>query len=201
MPEPEPRPADPPITRILRRLADGDQGAADDLLPLVYEELQELARARMRELGPGQTMQATALVHEAWMRLGGREAVAWDDRRHFYGAAARAMRLILVDQFRRRSRVKRGGGDGAAEPLETIEVAVPAEEPDFDLEALDLALTAFEEQHPRHARMVGLRYFGGLEMAAIAELLDVSLRTVERDWTFARTWLHREIERHALRGD
>lgn len=178
-----------PITQVLSRLANGEQSAADELLPLVYEHLRSLARARVGSAD--QTMQATALVHEAWVRLGAREAVTWESRGHFYGAAARAMRHILVEQARRRRSIKRGG-ERRAEEFEP-DVAAPDEAVGLDLEALDLALTRFQEVHPRPARLVTLRYFGGLEMAEIAEVLGISLRTAERDWTFARTWLRRAL--------
>lgn len=184
----------PPITRVLQRLAAGEPGAADELLPMVYEELRQLAQARVARLAPGQTLQATALVHEAWVRLGARDAVQWHDRAHFFGAAARAMRFILVEQARRKHSGKRGGGS-AREVLHD-DIAAPEEADAFDLEALDRALTQLEQEHERCARLVTLRYFGGLAMEEIAELLEVSDRTAQRDWLFARTWL-----RLALGGD
>lgn len=125
------------------------------------------------------------------MRLGARDAVQWDDRAHFFGAAARAMRLILVDQARHKGRDKRGGGK-QREPL-SDEIAAPEMAANLDLQLLDRALTSFEDQHPRPARLVMLRYFGGLGMEEIAKMLEVSLSTVERDWLFARTWLRREM--------
>lgn len=179
----------PAITRILDRLAKGEPGAADELVPVVYEELHRLAQSRIAQLAPGQTMQATALVHEAWVRLGAREAVDWNDRAHFFGAAARAMRFILIERVRHQRRQKRGGGQSAA-PLHD-DIAAPEATGGLDLEQLDAALTRFEAEHPRQARLVNLRYFGGLAMEEIAELLEVSLRTVERDWLFARSWLRR----------
>ncbi|MCA8964515.1 MAG: sigma-70 family RNA polymerase sigma factor [Planctomycetes bacterium] len=189
----EASPADrPPITQALQRLAAGHPGAADQLLPLVYDELRRLASSRLVGQGPGQTVEATALVHEAWLRLGGADAVHWDDRAHFFGAAARAMRFILVDHARHRARIKRGG-DQKHEPLPP-DVAVPEVAGEVDVEALDLALTRFEEEHPRPARLVMLRYFGGLPMEEIAKLLQVSLRTAERDWLFARSWLRARLE-------
>lgn len=186
----DPPPDQPPITRILRQLAAGEAGAADELLPLVYEELRQLARGRMAQLKPGQTMQATALVHEAWVNLGAREAVHWDDRSHFFGSAACAMRFILVQQARSKRRQKRGG-DQQREPLYDIEA--PMTDSGFDLEALDQALTRLEAEHELHARLVNLRYFGGLGMQEIADMLSISLRTAERSWVFARSWLRREL--------
>lgn len=192
MPASDSSPERPPITQILRRLEAGESGAADELLPLVYDELRQLARSRMAALAAGQTLQATALVHEAWVRLGAREAVHWDDRAHFFGAAVRAMRLILVDQARRKGRDKRGGGQ-RPEGLQADIEAPATGSGDLDLEALDAALTRLEAKHPRQARLVMLRFFGGLAMQDIAEQLAVSLATAERDWLFARAWLKGEM--------
>ena len=188
----EPESEAPAITRILQRLGRGEPGAADDLVPAVYDELREMARHRIAQLAPGQTVQATALVHEAWMRLGGREAVDWNDRAHFFGAAARAMRFILVEQARHRGRIKRGGGE-RPESLEDDRIAAPEESAALDLQALDRALDRMEHEHPRPAKLVMLRYFGGLGMEEIAETLAISLRTAERDWQFARSWLRRAL--------
>ena len=192
MPTADPPSDRPPITRVLRRLADGEPGAADELLPLVYDELRRIATSRMAHQKPGQTLQATALVHEAWVRLGARDAVEWSDRAHFFGAAARAMRFILVEQTRRKGRDKRGGGL-QREPLHD-DIAAPEPTAGIDFGELDRALSLLEAKHPRPARLVMLRYFGGLPMAEIAELLGISLRSTERDWLFARTWLRRVLD-------
>ena len=161
-------------------------------MPLVYDELRQLAQARVARLAPGQTLQATGLVHEAWVRLGAREAVDWRNRAHFFGAAARARRFILVEQARRKAAIKRGG-DHRHEPL-VDQVAAPEAAAPFDLQALDRALIRLEREHERSARLVMLRYFGGLEMAEIAELLEVTPRTLQRDWQFASSFLRVALE-------
>jgi RNA polymerase sigma factor (TIGR02999 family) len=182
----------PPITRVLARMAVGESGAAEQLLPLVYDELKSLARARMARLPAGQTLQATALVHEAWLKLGGDQPKPFQDRAHFFGAAARAMRNILVDQARAKATRKRGGGQDRAEV--TPDLAVVEDVPTTDLLALDEALTALEREHGRPAQVIMLRYFAGLDMEDIAVTLGVTSRTVERDWRFARAWLRRVLD-------
>lgn len=176
-----------PITSVLARIAVGDSGAAEQLLPLVYEELRALARARMAHLPAGQTIQATALVHEAWVKLGGNQPKPFENRAHFFGAAARAMRNILIDQARAKGSQKRIGGRCRVELTPDLIVAAPGAE--IDLLALDEALNGLERAHPRPAQVVMLRYFAGLEMPAVAAAIGVTSRTAERDWRFAKAWL------------
>ena len=186
------------VTRILSQIEAGDGSAAEQLLPLVYEELRKLAAARLAHEKPGQTLQATALVHEAYLRLvdgkesglGDHETAKWDSRGHFFGAAAEAMRRILVDSARRRNAAKRAGG---VERL-VVDVADPlALGPQLDLLALDEALTKFAAREPLKAQLVQLRFFAGRTMPEAAEILGISLATAERHWTFARTWLYAEL--------
>lgn len=184
------------ITRVLDAAAAGDRQAAADLLPLVYDELRKLARARMAAEPPGVSIQATALVHEAYLRLiGGEEAREWDGRGHFFAAAAEAMRRILVDAARRRKRLKHGGGLDRVELDEEVEddLAIQTPETREDLVALDAALTKFQEEDPEAAQLVKLRYFVGMSMSEAATVLGISQRSAERTWTFAKAWLHREI--------
>lgn len=180
------------ITQMIQAAAAGDGEAAAALLPRVYRELRSLAAARLRRLPAGQTLQATALVHEAYLALIGRQDPGWNGRGHFFGAAAQAMREILIDQARRKAALKRGGDleRAAVEPDELGELGVASELPGEDLLALDAALTRLQAEHPDRARVVVLRYFGGLQEAEIAEVLGVSTRTVERAWRFARAYLH-----------
>lgn len=179
------------VDRVLRAVSPHDGQAADELLPLVYDELRELAEARLARTPPGQTLQATALVHEAWLRVVGDADPGWDCRAHFFAAAARAMRNILVDQARRKGRLKHGGGrkrvaEGAAEE--------PSIEPPMvEMAALDEALRRLEARDPRKARIVELRFFTGLTMAEVAEVMEMSLSRVEAEWRFARSWLQREV--------
>jgi RNA polymerase sigma factor (TIGR02999 family) len=175
------------LTQILSNIENGDPTASDQLLPLVYDELRRLAAARLSHERPGQTLQATALVHEAYMRLVGKdERQHWNGRRHFFGAAAEAMRRILIDNARRRKQ-PRHGGDRHRLQLDEGDAVVAASE---ELLALDEALTIFEQRDPQAAELVKLRYFAGLTMQQAAESLGLSLRTAERNWTYARTWLH-----------
>lgn len=181
-------PGDLQITRLLHAAAAGDRDAAAALLPEVYGELRRLAEARLRRVPPGQTLQATALVHEAYLALVGRSDPGWNGRGHFFGAAAQAMREILIDQARRKAAFKRGGDlrrDDAALALAPAE-GLPGE----DLLALDAALTRLQAEHPERAQVVLLRHFAGLGEAEIAEILGVTTRTVERAWRFARAYLH-----------
>jgi RNA polymerase sigma factor (TIGR02999 family) len=181
------------VTRILAAIEAGEAGATDDLLPIVYDELRDLARQRLAQERPGQTLQATALVHEAYLRLVGGsddDAGGWEGRGHFFGAAALAMRRILVERARRRGRVRHGGGRARVD----LDVAVQlGEEPDDDLLALDTALDDLEAYDERKARVVLLRHFGGLGVEETAAALDVSPATVKSDWSFARAWLHRKL--------
>ena len=181
------------VTVALARIERGEPGASEALWDLVYQDLKQLAAARLARLGAGQTMQATALVHEVWMRLGGDAPPSFDGRAHFFGAAANAMRNILVDEARRKARLRRNRGEAPA-PL-TADIAALAADSPVDMLALDEALTAFAREYARPAHIVMLRFFAGLEIARIAELLGVTTRTVDRDYLFARTWLRRFLSR------
>jgi RNA polymerase sigma factor (TIGR02999 family) len=179
------------VTRLLSDLAQGDAHAAGQLLPLVYEELRKLAAVRMAEEAPGNTLNATALVHEAYLRLvEPADAARWDNRSHFFAAAAEAMRRILVENARRKRRLKRGG-DRRRVSLEAAESL--AQEPSEDLLALDEALTRLTAHDPIKAEVVKLRFFAGLTMPEVAQSLGLSLATAERHWTYARTWLYAEL--------
>ena len=179
------------VTRILWQIEAGDQSAAEQLLSLVYDELRKLAAARLAEEKPGQTLQATALVHEAYIRIAGaRQPTEWNGRGHFFAAAAEAMRRILVENARRKQRVKRGGGQQRIS-LEAAESMVPA--PSEDLVALDEALVRLAEHDPVKAEVVKLRFFADLTMPEVALALNISLATAERYWTYARTWLYAEF--------
>jgi RNA polymerase sigma factor (TIGR02999 family) len=179
------------VTRILSALEQGAPQAAEQLLPLVYEELRRLAAERMAQEKPGQTLEATALVHEAYLRLVDVDkAQHWNSRGHFFAAAAEAMRRILVEQARRKRRVKHGGDRRRVGLDEALSIA---EAPGDDVVALDEALHQFEAIDPVAAQVVKLRYFAGLTMPEAAEALGVSLRTAERNWTYAKTWLHRQL--------
>ena len=180
------------VTRILGRIESGDQQASEDLLPLVYDELRKLAAARMASQPADHTLQATALVHEAYVRLVDvDQAQRWDSRGHFFAAAAEAMRRILVDKARKKKRLKHGGGS-VKQPFGAAD-AVAAEPPDEQLLEIDEALSRLEFEDPEVARIVKLRFFAGCSMPEIAKAVGRPLRSVERDWLFARTWLHREI--------
>ena len=177
------------ITRILSAIEDGDPKAAERLMPLVYDELRRLAAGRLAREVPGQTLQATALVHEAYLRLVGRdEARGWTSRGHFFAAAAQAMRRILVDNARRKGTRKRGVGL-ERQPLD--EVAAP--QPDDELLALDEALQTLAATDPIKARLVELRYFAGLTGEQAAEVLGISPATADRHWVFAKAWLRNEV--------
>lgn len=179
------------VTRILQAIDDGDPRAAAELLPLVYRELRTLAAQKLSHEKSGQTLQATALVHEAYLRLiGVDQAQQWNGRGHFFAAAAEAMRRILVESARRKQQRGRGG-DRHRISLDAVQVA--ADGPSEDLLALDESLARFEELDPLAAKLVKLRYFAGMTMPEAAEALGISLRTAERNWTYARTWLHRDL--------
>jgi RNA polymerase sigma factor (TIGR02999 family) len=175
------------VTRVLRAVARGEPEAAADLLPLVYEELRRLARARLAKLPPGQTLQATALVHEAYLRVVRSEDPGWDGRAHFFGAAAQAIREILIEQARRKATGKHGG---ARKRVDAGDIPIAACAPEEDLLALHEALARLERQAPRQHQVVMLCYFAGLEQKEVAEVLGLTTRTVERDWRFAKAWLH-----------
>jgi RNA polymerase sigma factor (TIGR02999 family) len=182
----------PEITVFLDSVAGGDARAAEQLLPLVYGELRKLAARKMAGESPGHTLQATALVHEAWLRLVGAEHQGWQNRAHFFAAAAEAMRRILVEHARRKQSLKRGSGSEHIELDETILVlSAPADE----LLAVHEALDKLTQQDPAAAELVKLRYFVGMTMEEAASVLGLSKRTAENLWTYARVWLHREIAR------
>ena len=180
------------VTRILSAIEQGDSRAAERLLPLVYDELRRLAAQRLADEAPGQTLQPTALVHEAYLRLTGKDGAGqnWDDLGHFFAAAAEAMRRVLVENARRKRRVKRGGGRRRV-ALDAAESLVQA--PSEDLLALDEALTRLTAHDPVKAEVVKLRFFAGLTMPEVARTLNISLATAERHWTYARTWLYAEL--------
>lgn len=179
------------VTQLLDAAAAGDQRAAAELLPLVYDELRKLAAIRMAAETPDQTLQPTALVHEAYLRLiGPADKARWENRGHFFAAAAEAMRRILVDAARRKRREKHGG-DRQRVDLDTVAIVSP--EPKEDLIALDSALTRLASEDAQAARLVELRHFAGLTVPEAAQVLGISPRTADRLWSFARAWLHREI--------
>jgi RNA polymerase sigma factor (TIGR02999 family) len=181
----------PDVTQLLTAIEHGDAVAAEKLLPLVYEELRKLAAAKLTHENPGQTLQATALVHEAFVRLVDVEnAQKWDSRGHFFAAAAEAMRRILVENARRRRQLKRGG---QYRRTDMDDFPIVADEIKEDLLALDDALTKLNSVDADAARLVQLRYFTGLTIPQAAESLGISPRTADRLWAFARAWLHREI--------
>lgn len=184
------------ITQIIQTAGDGDPSAADQLLPLVYDELRRLAQREIAKERPGQTLQATALVHEAYLRLVGSANLRWESRAHFFSAAARAMRRILVDRARRRQTAKHGGGKRQT-GLHRLEVT--CDDATFrgaeQLVALDETLTKLERVDSRKAQLVMLRYFAGLTIQETAQALSVSPATVKTDWHFARAWIFGEMNR------
>lgn len=178
------------VTRILSAIDQGDPHAAGKLLPLVYDELRKLAAAKLALEKPGQTLQATALVHEAYVRLVDVDREQrFSGRGHFFAAAAESMRRILVEQARRKRRAKHGGERRRVDLEEALSLAEPGD----DLLALDEALTRLALLDPLAAKLVALRYFAGLTMAQAAEALGIALRSAERNWTYAKSWLHREL--------
>ncbi|MBU1699545.1 MAG: sigma-70 family RNA polymerase sigma factor [Candidatus Eisenbacteria bacterium] len=178
------------ITRILTALEQGDPRAADELLPLVYQELRRLAAQKLARETPGQTLQATALVHEAYLRIVGSGDQDWSHRGHFFAAAAEAMRRILIEAARRKKSLKRGGDRRRVE-LDDATLAI--EGPSDDILALNQVLDRFTEVDPEAAELVKLRYFGGLTLEQIAQIRGVTRRTVVNHWAYARAWLHREM--------
>ncbi|MHC4126524.1 MAG: ECF-type sigma factor, partial [Planctomycetota bacterium] len=176
------------VTRILAAIEQGDVRAVDELLPLVYQELRRLAAQRMKQEKPGQTLQATALVHEAYLRLVGSESQNWNSRGHFFSAAAEAMRRILIDNARRKKSLRRGGGRRRIQ----LDERVLTKDDDIlteNLLALDETLEKFSKKHKVKAELVKLRYFAGLTIEQAANVLDISHATAERYWDFARSWL------------
>lgn len=181
------------VTQILEALAAGESQAAEELLPLVYEELRRVAAAQLAQERPGQTLQATALVHEAYLRLVGGDT-SWENRRHFFGAAAEAMRRILVERARRKRRVRHGGGRQRVD-LNTAEIAIEA--PAVDLLALDEALDRLAAEDPQKAELVKLRFFAGLSEQEAADVLGISRATAARHWSYARAWLFDRLREDA----
>ena len=180
------------MTRILDAVQQGNANAADELLPLVYEELRKLAAARMVNEAESHTLQPTALVHEAWLRLVGNEAPAFQNRAHFFGAAAEAMRRILIDRARKRNRERRGG-DLQRVDFERLDVANP--EDDTTLLAVSEALDRLATHDPEGAELIKLRFFAGLPNIEAARVLGLSERTAKRTWAYARAWLYEELKR------
>jgi RNA polymerase sigma factor (TIGR02999 family) len=180
------------VTRILEDLHKGDQRAADRLLAAVYEELRRLAASKLARERPGQTLQATALVHEAYLRLLGDEPARWDNRGHFFAAAAEAMRRILVEAARRKARLKHGGGRKQYELDEADYIVLPDS---IDLVALDEALEKLGRQDAVKAQLVKLRYFAGMTIEEAGQALGISRATANRYWTFARAWLFHEVSK------
>lgn len=179
------------VTRILERAHQGDPTASEELLPLVYEELRRLAMSKMALQPVGHTLQATALVHEAWLRLDASSSQRWVNRRHFFAAASQAMRHVLIERVRRKLRVRHGGEMERVE-LDAIEIAAPTDD-DHRLLDLHAALEELTALAPEKAEVVKLRFFIGLEEKEIAELLGITPRTVERYWSYAKVWLFERI--------
>jgi RNA polymerase sigma factor (TIGR02999 family) len=185
-----PTPSGAEITSLLEAWSHGDRAALDRLIPVLYDELKRLAHGRMQHERPDHLLQTTALVHEAYLRLVGVTRVRWEDRAHFFAVAAQVMRRVLVDTARGRDAQKRGGGL----PLLPLDAVEPRQAPPpVDVLDLDRALHALARAYPRQARVVELRYFGGLSVEEAGEVLGVSSDTVHRDWNFARLWLMREL--------
>ena len=181
-------PAD--VTQLLNAIEEGDPHVAEELLPLIYEELRRLAASKMSAQPAGHTLQATALVHEAWLKIS-RENHRWENRRHFFSAAAEAMRRILVDQARRKQRLKRGG---AQERLSFDEIDIAIETPPDELLRVDDALAKLAQEDALKAELIKLRFFAGLGISEAAEILGISATTTKRHWAFARAWLYDELK-------
>jgi RNA polymerase sigma factor (TIGR02999 family) len=179
------------FTRILESIEHGDPKAADELLPLVYEELRKLAASKMAHESPNQTLQPTALVHEAWQRLVGNENPQFANRAHFFAAAAEAMRRILIDKARRKRALRHGGGQQRVEMEDVLELAAPG---DDELLSVNEALDKLAAQNQPEAELVKLRYFVGMTLEEAAEALGISARTADNYWAHARAWLFREIK-------
>ncbi len=184
------------VTQILAKIECGEPSAADQLLPMVYDELRKLAAARLAQERPGQTLQATALVHEAWLRLVGGQSpdeqnLHWNGRAHFFGAAAEAMRRILIDRARAKQALKHGAEQHRV-PLDELQLANP--EPAWDLLAVNEALERLEQLDPLAGAIVKLRYFVGMTIPEVANALSASASTIDRQWAWARAWLHAELQ-------
>ena len=180
------------ITLLLQKAEKGDTHAAERILPLVYDELRKLAAARMARESGAQTLQPTALVHEAWLRLGGDAQPSWENRGHFFAAAAEAMRRILIDRARHRRAQRHGGGQVRVD-LENIELAAPSDNDDYMVLAVHEALEKFAGEDPAKAELVKLRYFAGLTLEEAADALGIPHGTAKRWWTYSRAWFFREI--------
>lgn len=181
------------VTRLLDAVERGEPQAAEELLPLVYDELRRLAAIRMAQQSPGQTLQATALVHEAWLKLAGGDARHWNNRSHFYLTAAEAMRQILIDRARRKQRIRHGGHLERVNRVD-LDIAAPAPANDDTLLALDEAIGELHHREPLKARIVKLKFFIGLTDREVAGQLGMSDRTVKRHWAYARAWLFDRID-------
>ncbi len=181
-------------TVVLQPSGRGERNASSDLLPLVYKELRRLAAARMAQEAPGQTLQPTALVHEAWLRLVGNGNRTWQNRDHFFGTAAKAMRRILIESARRKSRIKRGGG---MHRLDIEEVDLEAATPDDKVLLIDEALEELEAEDPEKAKIVVMKFFGGMTNQEVAANMGVTERTIERRWAYAKAWLFQKIQSQA----
>ncbi len=178
------------VTRIINAIQQGDGQATEELLPIIYEELRSLAAQKLAQEKPGQTLQATALVHEAYIRLVEGASQDWNSRGHFFKAASEAMRRILVENYRRKNRLRHGGGQ---KRVEINDSSLAFQGPSEDLLALDEALTRLEQEDSLVAETIKLRYFGGLSINQIAQILETSTRTIDRYWAYGRAWLHNEI--------
>ena len=185
-------PSPPNVTDLLRNWSDGDKQAQEELFQVVYNELHRQAARYLRNEQPGISLQTTDLIHEAYLRLTNRQHIEWQNRLHFFAIAAKVMRHILVDHVRGRQAAKRGGSDIRL-PLEDAMVVLPGQ--DLDLVALDEALTRLAEIDPQQSQIVELRFFSGLTVEETAKVLDVSERTIKRDWKVAKAWLRRELSR------
>jgi RNA polymerase sigma factor (TIGR02999 family) len=186
------------VTHLLSAIEQGDPQAAEQLLPLVYDELRKLAAQKLGQERPGQTLQATALVHEAYLRLIGSEVPSWNGRGHFFAAAAEAMRRILIENARRKQTEKHGG---ALQRVDLDGVDVPEAAPSVDILAVDGALSRLAAEDPVKAELVKLRYFGGLSVEDAARVLGISRATADRYWTYARVWLYCELSETGSRAD
>ena len=179
------------VTLILQAIEHGEKHSSEELIPLVYDELRRLAAVRLAAEPAGQTLQPTALVHEAWMRLIGGQAQTWENRAHFFGAAAEAMRRIMIERARRKSRIKHGGGQERVN-IEKIDIADAL--PDEKVLLVDEALERLEKEDPETAQIVKLRFFGGLNNDEIAKITGINGRTVRRQWDYAKAWLFKRIQ-------